>query len=112
VRARLLYDGAMSELTFRDFAGAIMGNDTTRASEVLADLLGLDPAAGLGATKHFQANMAADASFLGRAAMGLRQAVTTGTDEEIRVLLAEYFGLAATAVPAALAALRTKYPKA
>lgn len=101
----------MSELTFRDFAAAIMGSDTARASEVLADLLGLDAAGGLDATTRFQANMAADPSFLGTAAMGLRQAVTTGTDEEISALLGEYFGLPPVVVPAAISALRKKYPR-
>lgn len=102
---------SMSELSFRDFAGAILSNDAARATEVLSELLGLDPVAGHGATTHFRACIERDPSFLGTAAMGLRQAVTTGTDDETSALLGEYFGLSSAAVPAALAALRKKYPR-
>ncbi|AKV02658.1 hypothetical protein AKJ09_09321 [Labilithrix luteola] len=99
----------MSELTFRDFAGAIMGNDLTRAGEVLEELVGLDKAAGVAAATHFQQNMASDPAFFTKA-MGLRQAVTSGTDEEIASLLGDCFGLAGAAIPAAVVALRKRYP--
>ncbi|MBX3219214.1 MAG: hypothetical protein KF795_01765 [Labilithrix sp.] len=99
----------MSELTFRDFAGAIMGNDTARAGEVLEELLGLDKAAGGDAATHFQRSMAADPSFMAKA-MGLRNAVTGGTDEEIAALLGDCFGIVGGAVTPAVAALRKKYP--
>jgi hypothetical protein len=99
----------MSELTFRDFAGAIMGNDSARAGHVLEQLLGLDTAAGLAAAAHFQNAMSADPNFMGKA-MGLRNAVTSGPDEEIAALLADCFGLTGGAIPSAVAALRKKYP--
>ncbi len=99
----------MSELTFRDFAGAIMGSDTARGAEVLSVLLGLDAETSLAATKHFQSSMTSDPSFMMKA-MGLRSAVTGGTDAEIAGLLGECFGLADEAVPAAVSALRKKYP--
>ncbi len=99
----------MAQLTFRDFAGAIMGGDTTRAAEVLGVLLGLEGAAATAAATHFQASMTADPAFMQKA-MGLRAAVTGGTDAEIAALLGDCFGLTGAAVPAAVAALRTQYP--
>jgi hypothetical protein len=99
----------MAQLTFRDFAGAVMENNTGRASEVLAHLLGLDPAGATAAAQHFQSRMAADPAFMGKA-MGLRTAVTSGTDQDIATLLGECFGLSGNAVPAAVAALREEYP--
>src|SRR4051794_33229982 len=101
----------MTELTFRDFAGAVMGNDTTRAAEVLEQLLGLDPASALSATTHFQSSMSADPAFMGKA-MGLRAAVTGGGDAEIGALLGDCFGLEGGAVGKAVATLRTRYPAA
>jgi hypothetical protein len=98
----------MSELTFRDFAGAIMGNDTTRAAEVLGELLGLDGETALSATRHFQ-SMTTDPSFMMKA-MSLRTAVTSGTDAEISTLLADCFGLGSDAIPGAVAVLRRRYP--
>jgi hypothetical protein len=99
----------MAQLTFRDFAGAIMGGDTARAAEVLGVLLGLDPAAGAAAATHFQTTMAADPAFMQKA-MGLRTAVTSGSDDEIAALLGDCFGLTGAAVPAAVATLRKHYP--
>ena len=105
------YEGGMSDLTFRDFAGAIMGADTARAAEVLSDLLGVDADTALAATTHFQSGMKTDPSFMGKA-MGLRSAVTGGTDEDLATLLASCFGLGAASVPIAIVALRKKYPSA
>jgi len=99
----------MAEVTFRDFAGAIMGNDAARAGEVLRQLLGVSAAVGFAAAAHFQERMAADPSFIGKA-MGLRAAVTGGSDAEIAALLADCFGLGGDAVAPAVAALRQKYP--
>jgi hypothetical protein len=99
----------MAELTFRDFAGAIMGGDVARAAEVLEQLLGLDDAAATAAATHFQSSMSADPAFISKA-MGLRTAVTGGTDQEIGALLGDCFGLRDTAVASAVATLRKKYP--
>jgi hypothetical protein len=101
----------MSELTFRDFAGAIMGNDTARAGEVLEALLGLDHDAALAAAGHFQRSMGADPAFMGKA-MGLRTAVTSGSDAEIAALLGDCFAIKGDAVAPAVATLRKKYPAA
>lgn len=99
----------MAQLTFRDFAGAVMGGDTARAAEVLAALLGLDSAAATASATHFQASMAADPAFMSKA-MGLRAAVTGGSDQEIGALLGDCFGLTGVAVPSAVATLRKQYP--
>jgi len=100
----------MGELTFRDFAGAIMGGDVARAGAVLEALLALAPDAARAASEHFRARMTSgDASFMQKA-MGLRAAVTSGDDASITSLLADCFGLDAAALPTALAALRARYP--
>lgn len=98
-----------TQVTFRDFAGAVMGGDTARAAEVLGQLLALDAAAAAAAAAHFEASMKADPAFVAKA-MGLRQAVTGGSDDDIAALLADCFGLGGAAVPAAVAALRKQYP--
>jgi len=100
----------MADVTFRDFAGAVMGNDAGRASSVLQQLLGLAPAPADAATAHFRGQMSsAGPAFMGKA-MGLRTAVTTGTDAEIGALLVDCFGLAPDAVTGAVAVLRQRYP--
>ena len=99
----------MAQLTFRDFAGAVMGGDTARAAEVLGALLGLDGAAATAAATHVQTSMTADPAFMSKA-MGLRAAVTGGSDQDIAALLGDCFGLTGDAVPSAVATLRKQYP--
>jgi hypothetical protein len=99
----------MAELTFRDFAGAIMGGDTARAATVLQELLALAPDHAAAATSHF-ASRSKDPAFMMKA-MSLRTAVTSGTDDEIGALLADCFGLDGAATTSSVAALRTRYPK-
>lgn len=98
-----------AEVTFRDFAGAIMGGDPARAASVLQELLGLAPDAAASATAHF-ASRTKDPAFMMKA-MGLRAAVQGGTDDEIRGLLADCFGLAGDTQASAVTALRTRYPR-
>lgn len=98
-----------TELTFRDFAGAVMGNDHPKAAGVLSMLLGLAPDAATAATAHFAVRMK-DPVFMPKA-MGLRTAVTTGSDEDIAALLGDCFGLDAAAQVPAVATLRTRYPR-
>jgi hypothetical protein len=99
----------MTQLTFRDFAGAIMGGNTAGAAEVLQQLLGLDAASATAAATHFQQSMTADPAFMSKA-MGLRNAVTGGSDQDIAGLLGDCFGLSGAAVDSAVAALRKQYP--
>lgn len=99
----------MSDVSFRDFAGAIMKGDTASANEVLATLLGLSPEQASTATAHFQSRTS-DPSFMMKA-MGLRTAVTSGSDDDIGALLEECFGLTGATRTTALAALRARYPR-
>ena len=99
----------MAQLTFRDFAGAVMGGDAARAAEVLEALLSLDHGAATAAVAHFQKSMTDDPGFMGKA-MGLRTAVTSGSDSEISALLGDCFGLSGAVKDGAVAALRKQYP--
>lgn len=100
----------MADVTFRDFAAALMQGNAAAASGVLETLLALDPAQATRASEHFRARMAADPSFMQKA-MGLRTAVTGGSDAEIGALLADCFGLDEAAQTASTAALRVRYPR-
>jgi hypothetical protein len=100
----------MTQPTFRDFAGAIMGGDTASAASVLTTLLGLDDAAANAATAFFQSQMSADPDFVMKS-MGLRAAVTSGTDHEIATLLSDCFGLKDARVQNAVATLKRLYPR-
>ena len=100
----------MPEVTFRDFAAAAMQNDRARAAGVLQELLGLDSERATAAAGHFTAQMAAQGQPFMMKAMGLRTAVTSGSDDDIGALLRECFGLDAATTTAAVTALRRRYP--
>jgi hypothetical protein len=106
----MCHHAAMSapEPTFRDFAGAVMRGDAAAAAAVLEALLGLGAEQAAAATAHFRGRMA-DPAFMPKA-MGLRAAVTSGSDAEIGALLGDCFGLEGAARGAAVSALRTRYP--
>ena len=99
----------MADVTFRDFAGAIMQGDIPGAAGVLETLLGLPTEQATAASEHFRGRMS-DPAFMPKA-MGLRTAVTTGTDDEIDALLGDCFALDASARPGAIATLKTRYPR-
>ncbi len=99
----------MSDLTFRDFAGAIMSGDDARAAEVLGVLLALDAPQATAAVTHFRDGTKADPAFMMKA-MGLRTAVTSGSDSELATLLVDCFGIAQNETAQVVAALRTRYP--
>jgi hypothetical protein len=99
----------MAELTFRDFAGAIMQGDQARAASVLQDILALSPDLAVSSSAHFAANMK-DPSFMPKA-MSLRTAVTAGSDDEIKALLGDCFGLEGDAQISALRAIHARYPR-
>jgi hypothetical protein len=94
-------------LTFRDFAGAIMSGDRTKAASVLATLLALPAPAAEAATAHFAGRMT-DPAFMPKA-MSLRTAVQSGSDAELATLLGDCFGLDDPAT--AIGALRARYPR-
>ena len=99
----------MADVTFRDFAGAIMGGNIAGAAGVLETLLGLPNDQATRASEHFRTRMS-DPAFMPKA-MGLRAAVTSGTDAEIDALLADCFGLDDAARPGAIATLQVHYPR-
>ena len=98
----------MADVTFRDFAAAIMQGNIPGAAGVLETLLGLPHEQATGASEHFKTRMA-DPAFMPKA-MGRRTAITSGSDEEVGALLADCFGLDEAARPGALATLRAHYP--
>jgi len=85
-----------------------MRGDAAAAATVLETLLGLPADQATAAAEHFRSRMA-DPAFMPKA-MGLRNAVTSGSDAEIRALLADCFGLDEAGQGTGVAALRTKYP--
>ena len=98
----------MADVTFRDFAGAIMKGDVEAAGAVLQQLLGLSAEAAHAAAQHFQAQSAsAGPAFMGKA-MGLRTAVASGSEAEIGALLHDCFGLADAPLRMAIATLQRK----
>jgi hypothetical protein len=100
----------MSDVTFRDFAGAVMQGDIPRATQVLETLLALPPDQAQTATDFFRARATSgDPAFLPKA-MQLRTAVTSGTDDEIFSILVECFGLTAAQRDAVISAVRKRYP--
>ena len=97
-----------SELTFKDFAAAIMSQDVGRASDILEALLGLDAAGAREAAEHFQSRMAEGPEFLMKA-MGMRQVVQSGDDATLGQLLGDVFGLTGAAQTSALASIRERF---
>ncbi len=98
------------EVTFRDFAAAIMQNDVDGAAKTLQPLLSLDASAAESAAKHFQTQMAEQGQGFMMKAMGLRTAVTEGSDTEVAQLLGDLFGMTDDSANAGVTALRAKYP--
>jgi hypothetical protein len=97
-----------NELTFRDFAGALMGADLDRASEVLSTLLAVDGDTARKATDFFQQQMQSGPEFMMKA-MGMRQAVTEGSKEQLVELMGDCFDLRDEAGAAAADAVWQRY---
>jgi hypothetical protein len=96
----------MADVTFRDFAGAIMKGDVEAAGAVLQQLLALDAATAGAAARYFQTQATTvGPAFMGKA-MGLRTAVASGSDAEIGALLRDCFGLDGPPLATAITALR------
>jgi len=98
----------MNEPTFRDFAMAAMQGNVDTASGTLETLLGLTAPQAKAATEHFRSRLG-DPSFVPKA-MGLRTAVTSGSDAQIDELLGECFGLSDEVRATATATVRARYP--
>ena len=100
----------MADVTFRDFAGAIMKGDVEAAGVVLQALLGLGAPASRAAAQYFQTQSSSiGPAFMGKA-MGLRTALASGSDAEIEQLLQDCFGLTEAARATALATLKRAQP--
>jgi hypothetical protein len=98
----------MADVTFRDFATAIMKGDVEAAGAVLQPLLGLPADEARAAAQHFHAQSTSlGPAFMGKA-MGLRTATASGSDAEIGALLGECFGLEGGALDTAVAALKRR----
>jgi len=96
----------MANVTFRDFAGAIMQGNVDAAGGVLQQLLGLPAEGARAAAEHFHTQSTAQGpAFMGKA-MGLRAAMTSGVDSEIGALLSECFGLAGAPLATAIGTLK------
>lgn len=98
----------MAEVTFRDFAAAIMKGDVEAAGAVLQPLLGLPAGDARAAAQHFHdQSTALGPAFMGKA-MGLRTATASGSDAEIAGLLGECFGLAGGSLDTSVATLKRR----
>ena len=80
------------EVTFRDFAGAVMQGDMQKGAEVLTVLLGVDAPTASAAATFFQQGMTSGPDFMMKA-MGMRTVVTGGTEAELLGLLGDCFDL-------------------
>ena len=98
----------MSDLTFRDFAGAIMEKNDARAAEVLQSLLGVDADAGSSAAAFFKTQMAADPSFMMKA-MGMRTVVQEKDESGLVELIHGCFGLDTASAQTAAKAVLSRY---
>jgi len=96
-------------VTFRDFAMAVMQNQLPAASGHLQTLLGLSAPDADAAAAHFKAR-SSDPAFMPKA-MGLRTAVTSGSDAEIGALLADCFGLEGAQLATGVATVRANNPR-
>lgn len=99
----------MAEITFRDFAGALMGNDHALAAEHLQALLGVDEDTAAAGTAHFVAQMKASPEFMMKA-MGMRNVVTSGDRAGLVALLGECFALSDAVADQAADNVLGRYP--
>jgi len=82
---------AMPDVTFRDFAGALMANDDAKCASVLSTLLGVDEPTAQAAAAHFKSEMQKDQSFMMKA-MGMRTVVEGKDEAGAARLIGEVFG--------------------
>jgi hypothetical protein len=82
---------AMPDVTFRDFAGALMANDDAKAATVLSTLLGVEGDAAQSGVSHFKAEMQKSPDFMMKA-MGMRTVVEGKDEAGLKTLIGECFG--------------------
>ena len=98
----------MSDITFRDFAGALMGEDHALAAKHLQALLGVDAETAARGTEHFVTQMKASPEFMMKA-MSMRTVVEAGDRAALAVLLADCFALDADTVAKATDVVLGRY---
>lgn len=98
----------MPDVTFRDFAGALMAQDDDAAGQVLQTLLGVDEEAAASGTTFFKEQMQKSPDFMMKA-MGMRQAVEGRDLGQLETLLVECFGYAPSAAAASAKTLLAHY---
>jgi hypothetical protein len=98
----------MAEITFRDFAGALMGGDEAQAATHLAALLGVDDPTARAGTAHFKAQMSSNPAFMQKA-MAMREVVQGRDRERLVTLLGECFALPAETAQAAADTVLARY---
>jgi hypothetical protein len=98
----------MSEITFRDFAGALMGKDHDQAALHLQALLGVDAETAKNGTQFFVAQMQASPEFMMKA-MGMRTVVESKDRAGLVTLLGECFDLDAETVEKSADAVLKRY---
>lgn len=98
----------MPDVTFRDFAGALMAQDDAAAGRVLQTLLGVDEAAAAAGTTYFKEQMQKSPDFMMKA-MGMRQAVESRDAGQLETLLVECFGYAPSSAAASAKNLLAHY---
>lgn len=81
----------MPDVTFRDFAGALMESDDAKAAEVLSTLLGVDGDTASAGVTHFKAEMQKSPDFMMKA-MGMRTVVESKDEAGLKTLIGECFG--------------------
>lgn len=94
-------------VTFRDFAAALMSNDRARAAGVLSALLGVEPAGAERATAFFHEQMTSSPAFM-QEAMSMRAAVEARDEARLSELITTCFQLPDAA--SAAAHLLSRYP--
>jgi hypothetical protein len=99
----------MPEVTFRDFAAAVMSNDLPGAARVLETLLALDGKKAAAAAGFFKKEMGSGGQAFMMKAMGLRMALTEGRNEDVVAVLTDCFGLRGADLDRAASALRARY---
>lgn len=98
----------MPDVTFRDFAGALMAQDDDAASRVLQTLFGVDETAAANGTSFFKEQMQKSPDFMMKS-MGMRQAVEGRDEAQLKTLIEECFGYEATTAAASAKNLLAHY---
>jgi len=98
----------MPDVTFRDFAGALMAQDDAAAGRVLQTLLGVDEAAAAAGTSFFKEQMQKSPDFMMKS-MGMRQAVESRDEGQLAILIEECFDFEATTSTASAKNLLSHY---